>query len=83
VRNIQGALGINKHPWPIFYPMRGGNKVTLTARRNSSYPPVLIADVEVPITIMWKVSLETARGVRTVADGITSPAAPPSTGFRQ
>jgi hypothetical protein len=83
VRNIQGALGINKHPWAIFYPMRGGNKVTVTARRNSSYPPVLIADVEVPITIIWKVTLETARGVRTVADGVTSPAAPPSTGFRQ
>jgi hypothetical protein len=81
VRNLQGALGFNKHPWPMPYPMRGGNKVTFTARRNSSYPRVLVADTEVPLTIIWKVTLETARGIRSVADGITSPTPPPSTGY--
>lgn len=79
--NLQGRIGINKHPWPVFYPLRGGNKILMTARRNSSYPPVLVADVEIPITIIWKVTLETARGIRNVADGISSPAPPPSTGY--
>jgi hypothetical protein len=83
VANLQGRLGINKHPWPVFYPLRGGNKVTMTARRNSSYPQVIdpASGLEVPITILWKVTLETARGIRNVADGISSPAAPPSSGY--
>lgn len=81
VRNLQGAGGINKHPWPIFYPLRGGNKVMFRARRLSSYAPVIVSDVEVPIAILWKVSLETARGIANVADLISTPAPPGSTGF--
>lgn len=81
VRNLQGSNGFNRHPWPLPYPMRGGNKISITAIRNSSYPRILVNDVEVPLAITLKVSAETARGVRNVADGITTPAPPPSTGY--
>lgn len=81
VRNLQGGLSINKHPWPVYYPLRGGNKVSIRARRLSSFAPVIVADVAIPLSVLLKVTLETARGIRNVADGITSPAPPPSTGF--
>lgn len=81
MRNLQGGLSINKHPWPVFYPVRGGNKVGFRVRRLSSFAPVVVNDVPQPLTVTLKVTLETARGIRNVADGITSPAPPPSTGF--
>lgn len=81
MRNLQGGESINKHPWPVFYPLRGGNKVTFRCRRLSSYVPVIVNDVEVPLTLTLRVSLETARGIQNVADGISSPATPPSTGY--
>lgn len=81
VRNLQGGLSINKHPWPLFYPARGGNRITMIATRNSSFAPVRVADVDQALTILWKVTLETSRGIRNVADGVTSPTPPPSTGY--
>lgn len=83
VRNLQGANDINKHPWPLPYPLRGGNKIEVTATRNSSYPIVIdpATEEETPLTILLKVSALTARGARNVLDGVTSPTPPPSTGF--
>jgi hypothetical protein len=82
VRNLRGALGINQHPFPVPYPLRGSNKITLECRRNSSYPLFIVPDVRtLNILPTVKISLELARGVQSVADGQTSPPAPPSTGF--
>jgi hypothetical protein len=52
-----------------------------TAVRNSSYAPVVISDVVQEFTIVWKVTIETARGITNTTDGITSPPPPGSTGF--
>ncbi len=81
VRNVQGALGINKHPLPLPYPFRGGNKIEIECRRLSSYPVIEVADLQVVLTPTVHVALELARGVQQVADGVSSPPPPPSTGF--
>ena len=83
VANIQGRLGINKHPLCVYYPARGGNKMQFSATRNSSYAPVIVADQIQEFTVNWKVTIETARGISSVMDGVTGPPPPGSSGFNQ
>jgi hypothetical protein len=83
VRNFQGALGTNLHPLPVPYPVRGGNRLEFLARRTSSYPQLRVDDIILEIQPQLFVSIVAARGVLSVADNVTSPAPPPSTGFPQ
>jgi hypothetical protein len=83
VRNVQGALGVNRHPWPVPYPLRGSNKIEITARRNSSYPELRVGETITLVLPVLKVTIEAARGVQQIADNITGPPAPGSTGFSQ
>jgi hypothetical protein len=83
VRNIQGSLGFNRHPWPVPYPLRGTNKIEITAKRNSSYAELRVGETITLVLPVLKVTVEAARGVQQIADNITGPPAPGSTGFPQ
>jgi hypothetical protein len=81
LRNFQGALQTNLHPLPIPYPFRGGNRFDFTARRVSSYPQLRVDEQIVQVLPQLFVTIIAARGVQSVADNVTSPKPPPSTGF--
>jgi hypothetical protein len=81
VRNFQGALGINLHPLPVPYPVRGGNRFEFSGRRTSSYPQLRIDDLILNIEPSLYVTILAARGVLSVADNVSGPAAAGSTGF--
>jgi len=83
VRNVRGALGVNQHPWPVPYPLRGANNIAIEARRNSSYAEIRIGETITTVAPILKVTLELARGVRSEADNVTGPGSPGSTGYRR
>ena len=57
VDTIQGAGGVNYHPFPSPYLFQGGNNVTVTAERLSSYPVVVVGQSEFIIAPTLHVTL--------------------------
>lgn len=73
---LQGARGINFHPFPVPYLMRGGNNVRIAIRRLVPYPTITVSEEEFPLLPTAEVVL--VCGV-LVADQFPA-AGPPSTG---
>lgn len=79
--NVQGAQGIMKLPFPVAYPVRGSNNITIEARRLSSYAQVRVDGIILDVAPTLKITLELARGVQSLAENVIGPPAPGSTGF--
>jgi hypothetical protein len=76
--NFWGSQGINWHPLAVPYMLRGGNNVTVKARRTISYPHPTFGDPEQTLNVAPTLKLTLVTGV-LVADTMPG-SAPGSTG---